>query len=41
MKGVVGTTCPDKELIDIMQKCNWDTNTAVEYYFSNGYSDKY
>jgi hypothetical protein len=41
MKNVVGAGCPDKDLADILQKCNWDTNQAVEYYFMNGLSDKY
>ena len=41
MRGVVGTGAPDRVLIELLKKHKWDSNSAVEEYFTAGYGDKY
>ena len=41
MRSIVGDGCPDIVLIELLKKTRFDTNSAVEQYFTGGYSDKY
>lgn len=40
-KSVVGSSAPERVLVELLNKHKWDPNAAIEEYFSTGLSDKY
>ena len=40
-RSIVGEGCPDLVLIELLKKTKFDCNSAVEQYFTKGYSEKY
>ena len=37
LKGIVGGNVPDDVLVGILKQQNWNTNAAMDAYFSGGY----